>query len=175
MWSASSLSRKGGASPRTQVNFSKRALTQSRNIRGPRAWCRPAEAAVFFSDRHIVDAGFAPAHQAVFIELPLLVAVGAVPLPGIVMPFILKAHCDVIVVERPEILDQAILMLPCPFAGEERDDRGAAFKEFGAVAPAAIFRIGQRHAFGIARIPGVFGHPGFLRGGLFGKWRERRT
>src|SRR5450631_1646094 len=154
---------------------SKRTLTLPRNIRRPRARCRPVEASVLFSDYHIVDAGFATAHQAVFVELPLLVAVGAVPLPGIVMPFILEAHRDVIVVERPEILDQAILMLPCPFAGEERNDRGAAFKKFGAVAPAASFRIGQRHAFGIARIPGVFGHPGVLRGGLFGKWRERRT
>ncbi len=117
-----------GGSPRAQVNFSKWTLAQPSNIRRPRAWCRPAEAAVFFGDRHIVDAGFAPAHQAVVVELPLLVAVGPVPLPGIVMPLILKAHRDVIVVERPEILDQAILMLPSPFAGEERNDRGAASK-----------------------------------------------
>ena len=42
------------------------------------------KAAVFFGNRDIVDAGFTSAHQAVLVELPLLVAVGAMPLPGIV-------------------------------------------------------------------------------------------
>ena len=88
-------------------------------------------------DRHIVDAGFAAAHQAGLVELPLLVAVGAMPLPGIVVPFVLKAHRDMVAVERPEILDQAVLMLFRPFAGEEGDDGGAAFEKLGAVAPAA--------------------------------------
>src|SRR6185312_2909227 len=93
----------------------KRALTQSRHLRRPRARRWPVKAAVLFGNRDIVDAGFASAHQAVLVELPLLVAVGAMPLAGIVMPFILKAHGDAIVVERPEILDQAILMFLCPF------------------------------------------------------------
>src|ERR1700730_4307737 len=97
------------------------------------------------------------------------------PLPGIVMPLILKPHRDVIAVERPQVLDQAILMLPAPFAGEECYDRGAAFERLGAVAPAAVLGIGQRPALGIARIPGVFGHAGFLGGGLFRKRRKRGT
>ena len=42
------------------------------------------EAAVFFRDRDVVDRGLAAAHQAVLVEFPLLVAVGPVPLPGIV-------------------------------------------------------------------------------------------
>src|SRR3981189_309415 len=115
---------------------SKRTLSQPRHIRRPRARCGPARAAFLLRDRHIVDAGFAAAHQAGLVELPLLVAVGAMPLPGIVVPFVLKAHRDMVAVERPEILDQAVLMLFRPFAGEEGDDGGAAFEKLGAVAPA---------------------------------------
>ena len=84
------------------------------------------KAPVFLGDRVIVDAGLAPAHQPVLVEFPLLVAVGTMPLPGSVVPFVLKAHRDAVVVERPEILDQAILVLLRPFAGEEFNDRGAA-------------------------------------------------
>ena len=62
------------------------------------------------------------------IEFPLFVAIGAMPLPGIVMPFVLKPHRDAVAVERPEILDQAILVFLRPFAGEESDDRRPAFK-----------------------------------------------
>src|SRR6476660_2221434 len=123
------------------------------------------KAAVFFGDRNIVDAGFAAAHQAVLVECPLLVAVGTMPLPGIVVPLVLKPHRDAVAVEGPEILDQAILMLFRPFAGEKGGDRGAALEKFRTVTPAAIFGIGQRHAGGIARIPGVFGHAGLLGGG----------
>src|ERR1700722_13387470 len=154
---------------------SKRAVAQSRDTRRSRAGRGPAKAAIFFRDGDIVDAGFAPAHQAVFVEFPLLVAVGAMPLPGVVVPLVLKPHRDAVAVERPEILDQAILMLPRPFAGEKRHDRGAAFEEFGAIAPAAVLGIGQRDAFGIAQVPGIFGHPGLLGGGFSGERRKRGT
>jgi hypothetical protein len=124
------------------------------------------EAAVFFGDCDIVDAGFAAAHQAVLVEFPLFVAVGAMPLAGIVVPFVLKPYRDMVAVERPEILDQAVFVFLLPFAGEEGDDRGAALEKFRAVTPAAVLGIGQRHALGIARIPGVLGHAGLLGGGF---------
>src|SRR4029079_12222228 len=154
---------------------SQRVFAQARNIDRARPRGRPAEAPLAFLDGDIVDAGLAPAHQAVLVELPLLVAVGAMPLPGIVMPFILEAHRDAVLIERPEILDQAIVMLLRPFAGEECDDRFAALKEFGAVTPAAILGIGQRHPDRIARIPGVFRHARLLGGGFAGEGRQRRT
>src|SRR5258708_6488324 len=97
------------------------------------------------------------------------------PLSGIVVPLVLKPHRDMVVVERPEILDQAVFVLFRPFAGKECNDRGAALQKFGAVTPAATFRIGQRHAFGIPRIPGVFGHAGFLGGGCSVERRKRWT
>ena len=61
---------------------SKRTVAQSRNIRRPRSRRSPMEAAVLFRNLDVVDAGFAAAHQAVFVEFPLLVAVGAMPLPA---------------------------------------------------------------------------------------------
>jgi hypothetical protein len=122
---------------------SKRALAQTWNIRRPRPRRRPAETAVGLGNRDVVDAGLAAAHQAGLVELPLLVAVGTMPLAGIVMPLVLKPHRDAVAVERPEILDQAIFMLLRPFAGQECDDRRPALKKFRAVAPAAVLGISQ--------------------------------
>jgi hypothetical protein len=60
-----------------------------------------------------------------------------------------------IAVERPEILDQAIVEFVRPFARQEGDDRRAACEELGAIAPAAVLGIGERDPFGIPGIPGV--------------------
>src|SRR5262245_5526031 len=109
------------------------------------------------------------------VELPLLIAIGAMPLAAGIVPFILKAHGNAVVVKSPEILDQAIVELLCPFAGEKCLDRLTAMKEFRAVAPAAVFGIGQCYALGIARIPGVFRHARLLRGGLSREWRKWRA
>jgi hypothetical protein len=59
-------------------------------IRGARPRRRPPETALAFADLHIIDAGLAAAHQAVLVEFPLLIAVGAEPLSGAVMPFYWK-------------------------------------------------------------------------------------
>jgi hypothetical protein len=48
---------------------------------------RPVELAFALLDREIVDAGDAQAHQAVFVEFPILVAVAAEPVAAVVMPF----------------------------------------------------------------------------------------
>src|SRR3954465_10669513 len=154
---------------------SQRVLAQPRDIgrARPRRW--PVKAAFAFLDGDVVDAGLAPPHQAVFVELPLLVAVGTMPLPGIVVPFILEAHGNAVLVERPEVLDQAIVMLLRPFAGEEFDDRLAPLEEFSAVTPTAVLGIGQRHPHRVARIPGTFRHARLLGGGFAGEWRQRRT
>src|SRR3954471_12891998 len=151
------------------------ALTQASDISRTRPRRRPVEATLAFLDGDIVDAGLAPPHQAVFIELPLLIAVGAVPLPCIVVPFILEAYGDAVLIKAPEILDQTIVMFLLPFASQKGDDRLASPKEFGAVTPTAVLRIGQRHLDGIARIPGVFRHARLLRGGFAGEGRQRRT
>src|SRR5215475_11067326 len=122
------------AVPWKQAFGLERLRPQSRHVGGTRARRRPVEAAILLGYLDVVDAGLAAAHQAVLIEFPLLVAVGAVPLAARVVPLILKAHRDAVVVEGPQILDQAVVDLICPFAGEEGDDGGAALKELRAVA-----------------------------------------
>ena len=111
-------------------------------IRGARPR-RPVKFSVGGENRHIVDASFAATHQAIRLEFPLLVAVCAEPVAGIVVPFVLKANRDPIFVKRPQLLDQAIVELPGPLPFEKGDDLGASVDEFGAVAPAAILGIGQ--------------------------------
>ena len=79
--------------------LSKTGSTQSRHIGRPRPRRGPMKATVLLRNRDVVDARFAATHQPVLVELPLLVAVGAIPLAGVVMPFVLKAHRDAVVVE----------------------------------------------------------------------------
>src|SRR5262245_65311419 len=114
--------------------MSERLCAQPRLVGRARPGGLPAEAAVFLRDLDVVDAGLAAAHQAVLVEFPLLVAVGAMPLAIGVVPLILEAYRDAVVVEGPEVLDQAVVELFRPFAGQEGDDGGAAGKEFRAVA-----------------------------------------
>src|SRR5688572_3428891 len=76
----------------------------------------PAELAICFLDRQVVDAGEAPAHQAVLGELPVLVAVGAEPVPRVVVPLVLEAHGDEVAHEAPELLLQPVVELAVPLA-----------------------------------------------------------
>jgi hypothetical protein len=52
----------------------------------------PMEAAISLADRRIIDAGETPTHQAVLIELPVLIPVGAEPIAAVVVPLIGEAH-----------------------------------------------------------------------------------
>ena len=101
---------------------------------------RPVIFALALRDRQIVDAGDAPPHQPVLVELPVLVAVAAEPVAAVVVPLIGEAHGDAVVAERPELLDQAVVELAVPFARQKRLDGRAALQELRAVAPAAVRR-----------------------------------
>src|SRR5262245_56497245 len=136
---------------------------------------RPAEFARGLGDRQVVDAGIAQAHQPLVIKLPILVTIGAQPVAGIVVPFIVEAHGDAIVGKSPQLLDQSIVELARPFAAQERLDLGAPHREFGAIAPAAVLGIAERDALGVARVPGILGHAHLLHGGLACERRKRGT
>ena len=129
--------------------------------------------AVAIFDRQVVDAGDPPSHQALFVELPILVAIAAKPVAGIVVPFICKAHGYPVVAKRLDLLDQPILQLANPLAYEECLDGLAATNELGAVAPDAIRRIGKRYFGRIARVPGILGEARLLRGAFGCKGRQR--
>src|SRR5262245_11460187 len=90
---------------------------------------RPAEQAVAFADRHFIDACVTMRHQAVVVELPVLVTVRAEPRVRIVVKLVRKAHRDTVAGERPQLLDQSIVEFALPFATQQFDNRVAAGDE----------------------------------------------
>ena len=62
---------------------------------------RPVILALRLGDRLVVDAGVAVDHQAVVVEFPVFVAVAAVPLAGVVVPFVGEADGDAMAAEGP--------------------------------------------------------------------------
>src|SRR5258707_12172371 len=64
----------------------------------------PVIFAFAFFDRQVIDAGDPPSHQALFVELPILVAIATKPVARIVVPFICKAHGYPVVAKRPDLL-----------------------------------------------------------------------
>ena len=111
---------------------------------------RPVVLALGLLDRQIVDAGNAHTHQSLAIELPVLIAVRAEVLAAVIAPFIGEAHCDPMVRESPDFLDQAVVQLPGPFTSQERDDLLAALDKLGAIAPTAVLRVSEGHCLWIA-------------------------
>src|SRR5512141_2033717 len=100
--------------------------------------CRPMELPLAFRDWHIVDTGNASPHEPVLIKLPVFVAVGAVPIAGVITPLVGKAYRYPIVMEGPKLLDEAIIELPFPLSRKELNDGFATRQEFSAVAPDTI-------------------------------------
>src|SRR6266446_8327860 len=98
---------------------------------------RPVVLALALLDRKIVDARDAQTHQALLVELPVLVAIAAKPLSAVVVPLIGKSHGNAVLAKGPDFLDEAVVELAIPLARQERFDGLAAEQEFGAVAPTA--------------------------------------
>src|SRR5262249_3719306 len=136
---------------------------------------RPVVLALRLPDGKVVDAGQAEPHQALVVELPVLVAVRAEPVVGIVVPLIGETNGDPASLEGPQLLDQPIVELAVPLAGEEADDLLAPVEELRAIPPARVGRVGLGHLLGIARVPGILGQTNLLRRGLARERRKRRT
>src|SRR5215813_13521130 len=105
-----------------------------------------------------------PRNKAVFIELPILIAVRSKPVSRIVMTFVGEANGDSIVLKRPQFLDQSVVEFPRPFATKKGDNLLPADDEFGSVAPPALFAVGKSHCFRITRIPSIFRKTNLLNG-----------
>lgn len=91
---------------------------------------RPVKFSVRDENGYIVDAGFPVPHQAIRIEFPLLDAVRADPVAGIVMPFVLKANSNPNLVKRPQFPDETVVELLGRLPFENLDDGFAALEEF---------------------------------------------
>src|ERR1700754_1586317 len=141
----------------------------------PRAGIVPAELPLGLFDRHVVDARVALRHQPFLVEEPVLVAVGAEPLAGVRAPLVGEAHRDPVVGEGPELLDQAVVVLPFPLLGQELDDLVGPGDEAGAIAPAAVGGVGLGAALWVAGVPGVLGGADLLDRGLSGERWQRRS
>jgi hypothetical protein len=104
---------------------SKSEIAQGRVIVGT-ATKRPVVAALALRDREIVDAGNAQAHQAVFVELPILVAVATKPVPAVVVPFVGEPNRDAVLSEGPDFLNEPVVKFTLPFPSQELLDRRTA-------------------------------------------------
>ncbi len=100
-------------------------------------------------------------HDAGFVELPILIAVRAIPIAGIVMPFIGEAHCDAVCVKRPKLLDEPVVQFALPFPGQEFDNLLSTRGELSAIAPFTVYRISKCDLLRISRVPSIFGLPDF--------------
>src|SRR5215510_206637 len=136
---------------------------------------RPVILALRLSDRKVVDAGQAEPHQALVVELPVLVAVRAEPVSGIVVALVGETDGDAAPLEGPQLLDEAIVELAGPLPGEESDDLLASVEELRAVPPARVGGVGLGDLLGIAGVPGILGQTDLLRRGLAGERGEGRT
>src|SRR5258708_1062936 len=135
---------------------------------------RPMILALALHDRKVVDAGDARPHQAMRVELPILVTVAAEPVSAVVVRLVGEAHGDAVAMERPELLDQTIVELPVPLARQERLDGLAPLQELGAISPAAVEGIGGRNDGRIACVPGILRQANLLGGGLRPARRGKR-
>src|SRR5512143_280763 len=91
------------------------------------------------------------------------------------MPFISEAHSNAVVAKGPNFLDQAIVELAAPFAGQEGFDRLATLKKLRTVSPATVGRIGERNPSRISRIPRILGQARLLCSGVGGEGGKRRS
>src|ERR1051326_278187 len=133
----------------------------------------PVEFALALGDRKVVDAGDAASHQTMLVELPILVAVGAEPVAGVVVPLVAKAHGDAVLAECPQFFDEPVVKLLGPFAGQELKDSLSSDQELGAVSPDRIQRVGERDSLRIARVPGVFRFAHLFDRGAGVEWWQR--
>src|SRR5262245_35733367 len=127
---------------------------------------RPMILALRLLDGQVVDRCKPELHQAVSIKLPVLIAVGAKPIPGVVMPFIGETNSNAVCVAGPKLFDQPVIEFLGPFARQKLNDLISSVQEFSSISPARINRVRESYLFRITRIPGVFGRPNLLNSSL---------
>src|SRR5215813_9576657 len=94
---------------------------------------RPMILALRFLDRKVVDGGKPCGHEPVVIKLPVLIAIGAIPVTRVVVPLVSKAYCDAVPSERPQLLDEPVVQFLGPLARQESNDFVSSVDELRAV------------------------------------------
>src|SRR6266436_6672747 len=124
-----------------------------------------------FLDREIIDACVAKLHQAMVTKLPILIAVRAKPIPGVIVPFVGETHGNAIPGVSPELFDQPVVQLFRPLARQKLDDFLSSIWKLGAISPTRVDCVSQSHLFRITRIPSIFRQANLLNGSLTSKRR----
>src|SRR5262245_8960257 len=140
-------------------------------VRAPSEW--PVVLAIGVCDREIVDARDPASHEALVIELPILVAVRPEPVARVVVPLVRKTHRDAVALTCPQLLDQSVVEFLAPLADQKLLYGLAPREELGTIAPAAVRRVGHGHPLRVSRVPGVLGQANFLRCGCRVEGRKR--
>ena len=136
---------------------------------------RETEEPLGLRDANIVDARFAPTHQPVGVEFPLLVSMRAKEVTVRVHVLVNETDGDSMVGEGPNLFDEAVLELDLPLASKEGFDGRTPLEKLGTISPPAVLRVCQGHTRRIATVPGIFGHPGLLRSSFDRKRGKRGT
>lgn len=95
-------------------------------------------------------------HQALIVEFPIFIAVRTEPVSAIIVPFVSEPHGDSPIGERPELFDETIVELTCPFSLQKFHDLLPAIDELRTIPPAARRGIRHRNALGVPGVPGIF-------------------
>src|SRR5882757_11097050 len=82
----------------------------------------PSKLALGLLDRQIVDACMSVMHQSVGIKFPVLIAIRAEPVAGVVMPLVGESHGDPVSPKSPKLLNEPVIQFLLPFSGQECDD-----------------------------------------------------
>src|SRR5215470_14570650 len=73
-------------------------------------------------DRKVINAGNTQAHQAVLVELPILVAVAAKPIATVIVALVRETNRDAVVLESPDFLNEPVVEFTLPFPSQKRFD-----------------------------------------------------
>src|SRR5580704_2959549 len=85
-------------------NVLKAQVTQPRVVFGTSTG-QPLKFAVGFQNGKVVDRREPRGHEPVVVELPVLIAIGAIPVTRVVVPLICKPDRDPVPGKRPDFLD----------------------------------------------------------------------
>src|SRR5262245_17914479 len=125
---------------------------------------RPMILALRLLNRQVVNGCKPKLHQTVVIKLPVLVAVRAEPVSGVIVPFVGEPHGDTVFVVSPKLFDQPVVEFFGPLAFQKLNNLSSSGRELCAVSPVRIDCVSQSDLFRITSVPSVFGGTNFLNG-----------
>src|SRR5436190_4999817 len=126
-------------------------------------------------DRNVVNRSATPPIEPVLIILPFFIPVCTEPVIRIIVIFVCETNCDSISVDRPQLLNQAIVEFFFPFSLKKFDDFFSSARKFSSISPGTISAVSQCDFLRVTRIPTVFCHSNFDEGGFVSKRGKRRA